>query len=216
MKLIKIFAVACLLASTLGACNTGTKKTEDAQAKPVDSELKAFMVGGIYFVNGWGGKKVVDQTAQSNGTKDADLIKSYRDIMILPFKTEDGAGTKSMLASSWDINSKAEMDSTLSQLENHSLKSSYTKAWDFARYVNNACLGYASGYFTEKETKDRVNALLPKVQLAYPTWDAFFSDFKTGRDKWDSEESADKKSYDELAGTITTGDHNIYQLLPLK
>lgn len=216
--IIPAFAVVLFSSCDAGADKkSGTdSKVAQEEARVTDAELKAFMVGGIYFTNGYGGKSETDKIANQNGTKDKELVEGYREIFILPFKKEDGSGAKSMLSNAWDINNKADMEAVLTKLENHKMESSYTKAWDFARYVNNACMGYASGFLTEQETKDKVKALLPKVQAAYSDWDAFFADFMVGRNKWDAEESEDKKAYAALSSTMTQGEHNIYKVLPLK
>jgi hypothetical protein len=57
--------------------------------------------------------------------------------------------------------------------------------------------------------------LLRIAQKDYKTWNEYFADFATDRDKWDTAPSVDKTAFNTLSVTIMQGDHNIYQLIPL-
>ncbi len=214
-----LFAVSCgtFLASCGGNEGKADGKETTSDSKIQDDELKSFMLGGIYFENGYGGKSTTEDEANKNGTKPKELVEAYRGLFIFPFKqtAQEASGAKSMLNSYWDVNSKDSLVSVLNKLKSHKMESSHTKAWDYARYINNVCLGYAAGYLTEDEGKKLVAEILPLAKADYKTWDEYFADFAKGRTLWNAEESEDKKAFDALATTITKGDNNIYQTLPL-
>lgn len=210
---ISLLATGCS-GNSDGSKNSTTSSSENDK-KIEDNELKSFMLGGIYFVRGYGGKAPFDQMITSRGKDAKDIVSSGRELLILPFKPSDGGDPKGMLRSMWDINSKDDLIKTLDMLKNHKMESSYTKSWDYARYVNNVCMAYAGGYVTEDESKKLVADILPLAQQDYKNWNDYFTDFAVGRNKWDSEASQDKTMFDELSKTITQGDNNIYTILPL-
>lgn len=200
---ISIFLIGCS-----GSSNGGAETIKD-------DELKSFMLGGIYFVQGYGGKKETDEYVAQYGTSPEELHKAYTEIFILPFKRDDGAGAKRTLENDWSVNGKEDLIKLIGDLKGHTLESSFTKSWDYARIVNVVCLGYCASHLTEAEAKQILKDLLPIAQKDYKTWNEYFADFATGRDKWDTALSADKTAFNTLSVTITQGDHNIYQLIPL-
>ena len=173
------------------------------------------MLGGIYFVHGYGGKEKFDEIMRSAGTDDKDLVAAGREYLILPFKPSDPGNPGGMLSRAWDIKNEEGLTQTLDKLKAHSMESSYTKAWDYARYVNVVCLAYAANMVTETEAKKLVAEVLPLAQQDYKNWNDYMADFAAGRSKWDNEQSEDLAAFTELSKTITTGDKNIYTLLPL-
>lgn len=223
MKTKKLLLISGILASTMGilsSCNDGKDKKESTSSskesgKQNEDELQSFMLGGIYFENGYGGKEKTEEFASQSGTSDDALIEGYKGLFIFPFKPAEGADIKQMLKEYWDIDSKDSLLNVLDKLKNHKMESSHTKSWDYARFVNNACMGYAAGYLTKDETTKLVGEILPLAKADYKTWDEYFADFANGRDKWNAEETADKKSLDELAANITKGNKSIYSILPL-
>ncbi len=228
MTISKMTLAASLFAATLAitscgdsnntadaktATTTADKKNDDK--KPQDEELKGFMLGGIYFVDGWGGKSAVDTQVEAGGTESDDVIKSYRQLFIFPFETSDAAGAKNTLVQWWDVNNKEQLLKTLDELKNHKMQSGTHKAWDYARLVNNVCVGYAAGYLTKEEGKKWVDETLVLAKADYKNWDSYYTDFAAGRKAWNSTENADAKRFATLSAEITKGDNNIYQLLPL-
>lgn len=198
-----------------GASTTETKAPTTESKTVKDDELKSFLLGGIYFTEGYGGKAELDKMLTVNGTDPGDIVAAAREYMILPFKPADGAGAKQALSSMWGVTSKETLQKTLDELKGHKMESSYTKSWDYARYVNNVCMAYAAGYVTEDESKKLVAEILPLAQADYKTWNDYYADFKAGRDKWSGGDEADKATFGALAAGITQGENNIYTILPL-
>ncbi|PZP50376.1 MAG: hypothetical protein DI598_05700 [Pseudopedobacter saltans] len=223
MKTTKLALTAFLFAAisfcTLTSCNSDKKgksgENSSTESAKNDDELKSFMLGGIYFENGYGGKSSTESAGSQSGTSPEDLIKGYREIFIFPYKPAEGACAKTMLSQYWDVNSKDSLMSVLDKLKTHKMESSHTKSWDYARLVNNACMGYAAGYLTKEEATKIIGDVLPLAKADYKTWDEYFADFAKGRNQWNAEETADKKAFDELSTSITKGDKSIYTVLPL-
>lgn len=219
MLIAGTFAISCgtMFTSCGGGDSSKSNKESSTENKIQNDELKAFMLGGIYFENGYGGKSATETHANQNGTKPQELVEAYSKLFIFPFNQggSEGSGAKQMLDNYWDVKSKDSLLAVLDKLKTHKMESSHTKAWDYARYVNNVCLGYAAGYLTKEEGSQLVQSILPQAKVDYKSWDDYFVDFAIGRDKWNNEETPDKKALDELAKTIPKGDNNIYQILPL-
>jgi hypothetical protein len=212
-----LVAAASAAVMTFTACGGGGKTGTDSTSTVTststikDDKLSSFMLGGIYFINGYGGQAEVSKMITS--TDKAEIIDSYKEILEFPFKPEDGAGAKSMLKEAWDISDKASLTKTLEELTKGDAKNPH-RAWDYARIVNNACMGYAAGYLTKGEAEKFVAAVLPLARKDFKTWDDYFADWLAGRKVWGGDESHTKE-FEDLSKTITKGEHNIYQILPL-
>lgn len=204
----------------LNSCgdNKAGDNTEGNSSSTVNhNELKGFMLGGIYFVNGYGGKAAFENMIHASGNDKENIIAAAEKYLIFPFQTDDSTGSRQMLESMWDIKNKEDLLKTLDELKNHKMQSSYTKSWDYARYVNNVCMGYAATYLTKEEGQKLTAAILPLAQADYKTWDDYFADFAAGRAKWSSGEGgdSDQSTYEALSNSITKGINNIYTILPL-
>lgn len=196
----------------LTSCGSGST-TGEGSDKLADNELSGFMLGGIYFINGWGGNEEVTNLVKENAGDDkAEIIKQYRELLIYPFKPEDGDGAKQMLSSAWEINSKEDLEKNIKELQND--PASKHKAWDYARLVNNVCMGYAAGYITKEEGTKYVSETLPLAKAAYKTWDEYYADYNAGRKEWNPEDG-DGETFDKLSKEITKGENSIYVILPL-
>lgn len=217
MKKLSIISFAFAIAvgsTTLTSCG-GKNDSQKAETKIQDDQLKAFMLGGIYFENGYGGKSKTEEYVAQYGTDDETLLKTYNEVFVFPFKPEEASQIKPVLNDMWGIKDKASFLEMADELKKHTLKSSFTKSWDYARLVNVTALSYAVGYINKEEATKIVKEILPMAKAEYKTWDAYFADFAKGRNMWDKEETQDKKDFNALANTITKGEHNIYQMLPL-
>lgn len=89
------------------------------------------------------------------------------------------------------------------------------KAWDFARYVNNTCMGYAAGYVSKEEGYELLNKLAPMAKQQYDNWATYFNDWNLGRGFWGGDNS---ESFDADVKAIqdTTNQYNIYNYMPIK
>jgi hypothetical protein len=211
-KTNKFVMILCMGASLL-TTSCGSKNSGEGSEKLADAELSGFMLGGIYFINGWGGNEEVTNLVKQNAGEDKEeIIKQYKDLLIYPFKPEDGDGAKQTLSAAWEINSKADLEKTLKELQND--PASKHKAWDYARLVNNVCMGYAAGYLTKEEGASYVSSTLPLAKAAYKNWGDYYTDYNEGRKEWNPEDE-DGEAYDKLSKEITKGEYSIYTILPL-
>ncbi|MFV0344670.1 MAG: DUF1266 domain-containing protein [Bacteroidales bacterium] len=220
-KSVVMLLLGVLVFTSCGGAKKGGdgKEPKEAAKAPEsktiqDDELKSFMLGGIYFVHGFGGKAKFDGMITQNGKSPKDVHEAAKFYLIFPFE-QGQAGVKEMLSGMWEINNKEELLSTLGELKAHSLESCYTKSWDYARYINLTCLGYAANYITKEEGKRMAAEILLLAQADYKNWDEYYADFVKGRNEWDAEETQEKKDFNELASTITKGENNVYALFPL-
>ena len=177
-----------------------------------DDELSSFMLGGIYFVNGYGGIDATKQMINGAGyTTNEEIVEGYREIFIFPFDVSQKNDIRGVLESWWDITDK---ESLLEQSEELKTGDSRYKAWDYARLVNNAALGYAAEYLTKEEATEMVEEVLPLAREKYKTWEEYYADFNSGRQEWDPEND-ETAEFESLATEITKGDDSIYTILPL-
>lgn len=101
-----------------------TETGDKTKAEIKDEKLYSFMLGGVYFFQGYGGAASVfnsmlkPSVSASPGEDEfvQQLHEGYNSYFIYPFKTTDGAGCKSTLAEWWDINNKEEFLATLNSL----------------------------------------------------------------------------------------------------
>lgn len=214
-KIIKL-SLIIVSAFTIISCGNNSDSTKDsAETTENNDELKGFMVGGMYFMNGFGGVSAVEGMVTQNGTDKENLIKSYEELFILPFKPEQATEIKNTLKEWWDINNKEELMVSLEDLKTKKDLKNPHKAWDYARLVNNACMGYAAGYLTDIEAKKYIADNLILVQKDFSNWSDFLKDYNVGRKTWDPE-SQDMKAFDEVVADMTKNKDGLYQLIPLK
>ncbi|GAA3509532.1 hypothetical protein GCM10022393_22600 [Aquimarina addita] len=208
MKLLKrttqILAVI-LIVSITQSC--GSSKEQIA-----DEQLSSFMLGGIYFFNGYGGVDEVKKMMSDAGyTSDEELVSGYKEILEFPFETSQKSGIKNMFRTMWDVTDKASLLSTIEDLKTRDYK---YKSWDYARIVNNACMGYAAEYLSKEEVIEIIKEVLPLAREKYENWDVYYTDFNLGRVEWNSEDP-DGAAFKTLSENITKGEKSIYNILPL-
>lgn len=202
LKTLLIFAGITAFVLSQG-CSSSTIK---------DDELSSFMLGGIYFVNGYGGIDATKQMISGAGyTTNEEIVEGYREIFIFPFDTSQKNDIKGVLESWWGITDK---ESLLKQNEELKTREYKHKAWDYARLVNNTALGYATEYLTKEEATKMVEEILPLAREKYKTWEEYYTDYNLGRQEWDPEND-DTAEFESLASDITKGDDSIYTILPL-
>ena len=210
-KLIKTLKASVLLAVSvflLASCGGGETKEESLK----DDQLSAFMLGGMYFYNGFGGIDAVETMISSAGySSDKQIISGYKELFEFPFTTEQKSSIKSMFSSMWDINSK---DDLLATLKDFKRKESKYKAWDYARIINNSCMGYAADYLSKAEVLDIIKEVLPLAKSKYKDWKAYFNDFDLGRKEWNSEDPQ-AESFETITKNVAKNPKSIYNLLPL-
>ena len=204
-KKVNLFIVAIISVLMLGSCGSGSSNLEDKQ-------LSGFMLGGIYFLNGYGGTdNVADMMKTSGYTSNEQLVSGYKEIFEFPFQKEQASGIKSMFRQMWDISNKEDLLATVEDLKT---REHAFKAWDYARIINNACMGYACSFLTKDEVIKITQDILPLAKEKFKTWEAYYLDFNKGRIDWDSEDPQGE-SFEKLASTITKYDNSIYKILPL-
>ncbi|RZJ78174.1 MAG: DUF1266 domain-containing protein [Flavobacterium sp.] len=213
MKKTFLFSLAIAFGFCFASCGGDPKTGGDATESLKDDKLSSFMLAGVYFIEGYGGQTAVNGMITADNK--AEIVDSYKQLLILPFKPEDGtAGPKSTLKSMWDISNKEDLVKTLGELKTGDAKKSTHKAWDYARLVNNACMGYAAGYLSAEETEKYVAEVLPLAKQNFKTWQAYYDDFNAGRKAWGGDPEGDAK-FATATADIQKGDKSIYQLLPL-
>lgn len=215
MKKSILASFALVMCFAIISCNGG-KPASDGSKKGSDQlkddKLSSFMLGGIYFIQGYGGQTAVNNMIKSDDQ--GEIINTYKQLLEFPFKPEDGqADVQRTLKQWWGINDKAGLEKVLEDLKVGNPKNPH-KAWDYARLVNNACMGYAAGYFSKDEAEKFVTSTLPLAQKAFKTWDDYYKDFNEGRTVWGGDKAGDK-TFSDLSAEITKGSKSIYQILPL-
>ena len=205
-KTITVLVTICLFMTMLQSCSGGKEKQIE------DNELSSFMLGGIYFLNGYGGTDAVAKMMKdANYNTDTQLVSGYKEIFQFAFQKSQERDIKNMLKSMWDISNKNELLTSINDLKTRDHK---YKAWDYARIVNNASMGYAANFLTKEEVKQIVQEILPLAQQKFENWEAYFIDFNKGRIDWNSNDSQGE-AFEEIAKTITTYENSIYKILPL-
>ena len=138
----------------------------------------------------------------------ASLVKLYE----FPFERTDKSGAQRMLRSMWDITNKSTLLESITDLQTRDYK---YKSWDYARIINNACMGYASGYLNKEEVKEIGLKTLELARQKYASWEAYYTDFNLGREDWNPEDD-DKKAFEELSKNIFKAEKSVYKILPLQ
>lgn len=206
MKTIKtrsLLTIFCFTLLITQSCSKGSVK---------DEQLSSFMLGGIYFIHGYGGNNAVLSMMDEAGyTSKTDLVSGYKEIFEFPFRPEEASGSKRVLKSAWDINNK---ETLLASVEDLKTKESAYKAWDYARIVNNLCIGYSAGYVTKEEVYPILTETLALARAKYKTWEAYYADFNLGRKGWDAE-AEDGAIFETLSKTIIKGEQSIFNIIPL-
>ncbi len=202
LKTISLIAISFILLFTTQSCG-----------KPADDpQLKSFMLGGIYFINGYGGTKEVKKMINDAGYRtESEWASGYKQLLEFPFEKVDGRGISEVLKKSWNITDKESLLSSIDELKTQDTK---YKAWDFSRIANNLCMGYAAGYVTKEEVYPILSETLKLAQEKYKTWEEYFTDFDLGRKEWNPDDP-EKEVYEKLAKKITKGNGSIYVLQPL-
>jgi len=218
MKKSNLLILIAVIICCFSACKTkNTDASNDAsvsanstESSSNNDELKAFMLAGIYTINGYGGLSTVEDNIKQNAGDDKDeMIKGYEQMLKFPFEVGQ-EGVKETLSQMWDINSKDDLLKRLAKLQND--PSSKHKAWDFARLVNNVHMGFAAGYITKDEGKKWITETLPLAQKSFKNWSEYHKDFTEGRKAWNPE-SEDAVEFEALANTII--ESSIYKTIPL-
>jgi len=223
MKKTFLFSLATAACISFASCggdkrtdgaktNTETAENKDADQLK-DDKLSSFMLGGIYFIEGYGGQSAVDGMITTDDKQ--EIVNNYKELLEFPFKPgSDAPAIKNTLKSMWGINDKEGLIKTLGELKTGNVEKSTHKAWDYARLVNNACMGYAAGYLTKEEAEKHITEVLPLAKKAFKTWEEYYTDFNAGRKAWGGDPSGDK-TFEDASKAILKGDKSIYQLLPL-
>ena len=221
MKKTLLHSLAIALCVSFASCG-GNKPADETKSEQgtkaqtdqlKDDKLSSFMLGGVYFIEGYGGQSAVNGMITSN-EKD-EIVASYKELLEFPFKPgADSPAIKSTLKSMWDINNKEDLIKTLGELKAGNVEKNAHRAWDYARLVNNACMGYAAGYLTKDEAEKFITEVLPLAKKDFKNWADYYADFNAGRKAWGGDPSGDKR-FEDTSKEILKGDKSIYQILPL-
>ncbi len=207
----KIVSVAMIVLVLMGISCGSKEQQEDKKVALQDEQLSGFMLGGIYFLKGYGGQSQVDRMLQDYKTPE-ELVEGYKQIFEFPFEASQKRGTQSMLKNMWDITDKSTLMASIKDLQTRDYK---YKAWDYARIVNNACMGYSAGYLSKNEVLEINGKTLPLARGKYKDWDAYYTDFNLGRIEWNAEDK-DSEAFEKLAKNITKSEKSLYKVLPLQ
>lgn len=268
----KIVLSIVILIALVYACNNATTSNDTpevpADLSIKDDKLAGFLMGGIYFFNGYGGSNEVFDMVKSGSnfevnTKDfvEELDKNYSELMLFPFTPDQSASSKETLKNFWEIKDKETCMQTLDYLKKSGhhdefkiykkmvdenggadadiskigdskdeeikgklnfIKTNYAsisitgiRAWDYARYINNVCLGYSAGYISKEDGEKLIADILIDARSIYSNWDDYYKDFLMGMKYW----GGDKENEAAFEKTITEmmeGNYSIYKYLPLK
>lgn len=88
------------------------------------------------------------------------------------------------------------------------------KAWDYARYVNNVCLGYSAGYVTKLEGEKLIDDLLKETRNSYKNWNDYYKDYMMGLKYWGGDKE-NETQYENTIKEMLEGEYSIYKYLPL-
>lgn len=178
-----------------------------------EDELTSFMLGGIYFIDGYGGMdELVDILVNDeNLTDDEELLVGYELYLQFPFDHTQATESASYLVNYWDITNKTSLFLQMEELKN---KEHNHKAWDYARMVDIAAQGYSAKYLTKDEVREILTEILPLARAKYDTWEDYYDGYNAGLKAWDAE-SEQVILYGKLSHDILTHEKSIYNLIPL-
>jgi len=202
-KLVGII-LAIVLIPFLNSCDSKEIK---------DDQLSGFMLGGIYFIDGYGGMDRVAEIliTEEGRSTNKELVEGYKVLLEFPFEPNQATDTQSYLREFWEISDKASLLKKMEILKNSEYK---YKAWDYTRSVNIACNGYSAGYLTKEEVIIFLKELLPLAREKYDTWEAYYAGYNDGLKDWDAQ-SEQVISFGKTTKEILSHEKSIYNLLPL-
>lgn len=146
-----IIAILVTFSTLFSACGDSLPKMKDGQATKdsvtakladkseiKDEELYPFMLGGIYFFNGYGGAPrtfdVVIKSAMKAAPGSPEFLKelqaAYHQFFVFPFKPEEDLGgkeAKKTFNEWWGVKSKPELESLLTWLLNEGHQAEFLK-----------------------------------------------------------------------------------------
>lgn len=187
------------LFSSCGSAPTGdTSKTADT-ARPAaksetvqDEKIYPFMLGGIYFFNGYGGAdRVFNQMIKPEVHKQpgeqgfvTELESAYVKYFVFPFKKEDdpgGAEARATLKEWWDIKNKEELEKSLNWLLNEGHQQVYA-AYHTALEENGGAQADLAKIDLKKYGLDKDKETTARLQVIRDNYTAFS---KAGIKAWD-------------------------------
>ncbi len=172
------------------------------------------MLGGIYFIYGYGGIDVVKDIIRKSTHKFSNhesLIEEYKELFLFAYDKDQKSEILNDFESMWGVHSRKGLINTIERFKS---RNGLHKAWDYTRIVQIASMGYACNYLTNEEVKAIVLDLLPLAQKQYENWKKYHEDFIKGRTEW-SPNNGEKEVYQKLAEEITIYEKSIYSILPL-
>lgn len=211
--------VVSILASSLmlASCGSGSESENDTNRELTSSneaqELKGFMLGGMYFFQGFGGVATVESQL-SNSDDATQMISDYSQYFVFPFESSQASDIKSMFSEMWDIHSEADLTKSIEKLMTVKDPKNPHKAWDYARIVNNVCLGVPVGYITKDKAKTIVAETLKLAEKDFENWEVFLKDFNEGRNTWDPA-APDKADFDKITEQMLKNPKGLYKLIEL-
>ncbi|MFS4467821.1 DUF1266 domain-containing protein [Maribacter sp. 2210JD10-5] len=204
MRTVKRVAVAIICIITLQSCG---QKVE----YPTET-LKGFMLGGPYIANSFNGlSQMYSQMGLTGDPSEDDILMAYKKNWPFYFNTYNKSGCAGALNNFWEISNK---DTTLEMLDILKKEPAQYKAWDYARSVDVAAMGYCAGYLSKEEVNVYLDEVLAKVQEEYPTWKVYFNEYNEGRLEWNPD-SPDVKEFSNMVKGLQNDATSIYKLIPL-
>lgn len=201
--IIGLIAVVISIMFLLNSCNTTETK---------DDQLSSFMLGGIYFIDGYGGmERFVEIMAKENRTTKKELVAGYKQYLEFPFETSQKTEILPYLKNFWDITDKASLLKQIEVLKTRELKH---KAWDYGRLINLVANGYATEFLTKEEVLKITKEILSLARGKYSTWSDYYKSYNAGLKDWD-ETGEQTKSFGKLTKNILSNEKSIYNILPL-
>lgn len=170
------------------AANAAAAKSETVQ----DEKIYPFMLGGIYFFNGYGGPdRVFNQMIKPEVHKQPgeagfvpELETAYVKYFVFPFKKEDdpgGAEARATLKEWWDIKNKEELEKSLNWLLNEGHQEVYT-AYHKALEENGGNTADIGKIDLKKYGLDKGKETTARLQVVKDNYAAFS---KAGIKAWD-------------------------------
>ncbi len=148
-----------------------------------------------------------------------DFLKKsgHQDEFLIYKKMMDENGGANVDITKIGANTDEEVKRKLEFIKNNYAAISTTgiKAWDYARYVNNVCLGYSAEYITKEEGEKLVADLSKDARSMYSNWDEYYKDYIMGLKYWGSGQENDAE-YSKVCKEMMEGDYSIYKYLSLK